>query len=506
MILRPTRRDLATVAAPLGWTLTATGTAMLLPAAVAAATGEHRALSALGVGAGLGVLAGRALSAAGRGRHALTWMLAMVTCALGWLLTATLAAVPLALSGHWAGFGDAWLEAMSGLTTTGLTLAQDLDHLPVAVNLWRHLLQLAGAVAFLVVSLSLFAAATTARGPLAVAGSRQQRILPSLGQVVHQIRAVVSPLLVAGLAALAVAVWSAGVAPLRALWHAVGLVLSAATTGGFAPTSASAGFYHSPVVEAVLIALMLGAATSVGLHVTFRRRTLRGGAGTELVGSLETRVLGLTLAGAVGVVAVGLARAGTMDGIWPLLRQGLFTTVSAHTTSGLTVTAPQLLAGDWGLLAPAGLVAAMAVGGMAASAAGGIRAFRVGVTLKGLAHDVRSVLLPESAMVVASYHDRRRRVLDDAQIRSAATMLLLYLAVYIAGGLTILAATGGIDFTAAMFEATAATSTTGLSVGVLGPGSPGVVKATVFVLMWAGRLEFIAVFALLGFAVSLVRR
>jgi trk system potassium uptake protein len=86
------------------------------------------------------------------------------------------------------------------------------------------------------------------------------------------------------------------------------------------------------------------------------------------------------------------------------------------------------------VLAPAAIVTAMALGGMAGSTAGGIKAIRIGMTAKGAVQDVRRLLLPESALVVASYHaGGSRRVLRDRTLRAATTLLLLYVVTYLAG-------------------------------------------------------------------------
>src|SRR5690606_21771278 len=131
----------------------------------------------------------------------------------------------------------------------------------------------------------------------------------------------------------------------------------------------------------------------------------------------------------------GLARTGTFTDFFPMLRHGFFHLVSAHTTTGLSTSPGRLYVTDWGVLAPAVVVTAMALGGMAGSTAGGIKVIRVGLILKGLLRDVRKVLLPEDAIVVETYHSTTRRILTDAQVRASATVLLLWLVLYLGGGL-----------------------------------------------------------------------
>jgi trk system potassium uptake protein len=140
---------------------------------------------------------------------------------------------------------------------------------------------------------------------------------------------------------------------------------------------------------------------------------------------------------------------------------------------------------------------------MAGSTAGGIKAIRIGLILKGLKGDVRRVLLPENAVLVETYHSTTRRILRSGQVRAAATILLLYLILYLLGG--FLGLFYGYELQLALFEATAAGSSGGLSVGLVRPDLELPLKITYIAAMVIGRLEFIAVFALAGYIISMVR-
>lgn len=500
MLLRPHRRDLGVIGLQLGRVVTAVGLAMAAPAAAAAAVGDWNSCSAFVIGLSLAVAAGRGAEHLLRTPRPTTWSLGLVLFAASLLVGAAVAAVPLALSGHYAGFLDALFESMSGLTTTGLTLAQDLDHLPTAVNLWRHLLQLLGGQAALVVALTLFTAAGQPPGTLSIGERRDERIVQNVRRTGALVLRVAVGYLVLGWAALSLAVAKAGLPVGDAVLHALLLTTSAFDTGGFAPLTTSVGFYHSPAVELVVAALMLAGATSIAVH-----QGLRSGRAVALLRNLEVRTFALTLVALGVVMLVGLGRSGAFVDAAPLLRQGLFTLLSAHTTTGLTVAHERLVATDWGLIAPATVVAAMGIGGMAASTSGGIRTWRIGVTLRSIGRDVRRVLLPEGALVVSSFRHGRRYLLRDGLVRAASSILLLYLVSYLFGGLAVLAFAPDTAFTQAFFESTAAASNTGMSIGVLDPGSPWPLRLVLLVQMWLGRVEFLSVFAFVGFVVAVLR-
>jgi trk system potassium uptake protein len=498
MTLKPDGRDLKVIAFHLGKVSTGLSAVMALPALVALVLQEWNAASALLAGASIALILGRAAQARLWTRAPLTWAQGTVVVALAWLVGPLLLAVPLLLSGHLGTWLDAWFEAMSGLTTSGLSLVQDLDHLPQSLALYRHLTHFAGGQGIVIVVLSLLAVGGGQIGTLYVAEGREERIVPSVIRTSRFIFRVAATYLVIGTLALGAALYTAGFRGWRLWWHAVNLFMAAFDTGGFAPMSTSIAYYHSMTVELILFVLMLAGTISFGLHYHLWRRDHQ-----ELVRNLEIRTIMVTLGALTVVLFAGLAVAGTQTTSSGLLRKGFFTLFSAHSGTGFAVTNGATYHSDWGVVAPAAVVTAMALGGMAGSTAGGIKAIRIGMTVKGAVQDIRRLLLPESAVVVATYHaGGGRRILRDRTLRAATTLLLLYIVTYLAGaGVGLLY--GRWEITETLFESVSAAANVGLSVGIVDPAMPNGLKVTYLLQMWLGRLEFSAAFALLGYAGSL---
>lgn len=498
MLLRPDWDDFRLIGFHAARVVTGLGVLMLATAGLAVLRGEWNDATALGVGAGLAVSAGLTGTVRLRSREHLDWSHAMATAAAAWLVAAVFGAVPLFLSGHFGGPLDAYFEAFSGLTGTGLTLVQDLDHLGASMNVWRHLMHLVGGLATVVVALTVFTVGTGQSGTFTVGEARDDRIMPNVPRIARFVSKVIATYGLLGILALTLTTWLGGLPPGRALWHATLLAISAVSTGGFAPTSMSVGFYHSGWVELSLIVLMIAGALSYGLHYQLWRGRRR-----ELFLHLETRTLLGTFLVVTGGAMLGFGRSDAFTDAAMLFRKGFFTMVSAHTTTGLSVVADRLVVTDWGLLAPAAMVGAMAVGGMAGSSTGGIKVLRMGLVAKSIVKDIKTVLLPESALVVETYHAQRRQILRDGPVRAAVSLLLLGLLTNMSGG--IVGMLLGFDFTEALFDATAATSNTGFSLGVLSPDAPAVLKLVAIGLMWFGRLEFFAAFTLFGYVIALGR-
>ena len=500
IILRPGADDLRLIGFYLGKVLLGLGLVMLVPAVIALAAGEWNSATAFLVGAGLSIMVGAASDARLATRRSLTWAHGMVIVALAWFVGAIFAAIPMYLTGRFDSPLDAMFEGMSGLTTTGMSVIHDLDHTPLSEDTYRHLLQFAGGQGIVIVVLSLFAAGGARIASLYMSEARDERILPNFIRTARFIFLVAGTFLVLGTSALFVALLGAGFEPGRAFYHAINLFFASFDTGGFSVMQASMIYYHSLSVEIIVMLLMIAGTISFGLHFALWRGDPR-----ELLRHLESKTLVATSFLFLLVISFGLLRAGTYDSTEAMFRKGFFTLISAVTSTGHQVNVGETYLTDWGVLAPAAIVGAMAIGGMASSTAGGIKAMRVGLAIKTLVHDIRRILLPESAVQVTTYHSGgRRRILRDDTSRAATSVLLLFVVTYLIGAIVGLAY-GEHDITQTLFESVSVGSNIGVSIGVVNPDMPNGLMAVYIVMMWLGRLEYVAVFALMGYLVSLAR-
>jgi trk system potassium uptake protein TrkH len=495
-VLRPNVDDLRLIGFYLGKVLGGLGVLMLAPIPIALALGEWNAAAALALGASVSLTTGWLSQAHLETRRTLSWAHGMVIVALAWIVGSAFAAIPMHVSGRFTSALGAYFEAVSALTTTGMSVVHDLDHLETSMGLYRHLLQISGGLGIIIVILALFSAGGSRVGTLYVSEARDERILPNVLRTSRFIARVTLAFLVASLALLVPALLHAGFAPLRAIEHAIALFLSSFATGGFSLMQSSIGYYHSAPIELLVVLLMFAGMLSFGLHHALWSGDLR-----EFIDHLETRTLALTGTGLLVLLSLGLVRDGTYSDLTALVRRGLFTLVSAVSSTGHQVNAGETYASDWGVLAPAALVGAMAIGGMASSTAGGIKALRVALAFKGVVHDIRRFLMPESALVVTSYHVGRRRILRTETARAATTVLLLFVLSFLLGTMAALFS-GDVDLTEALFEGVSIGANIGISIGVVAPDMPAALQGIYIVQMILGRLEFVAVLVLVGYLFS----
>jgi trk system potassium uptake protein TrkH len=176
---------------------------------------------------------------------------------------------------------------------------------------------------------------------------------------------------------------------------------------------------------------------------------------------------------------------------------------SGHTTTGFSTIYSKAFVSQWGIVATLATTFAMAIGASACSTGGGIKGIRIGLVTKSFVRDVRRLIAPESAVIGERIHHIRSIRVDDTMLRSAMTITIAYVLTYVT--VATVGALCGYDFVQALFEGVSAASNTGLSCGVTDPSMPWVMKAAYIVVMWLGRLEFMAVFALGGYALAAVR-
>ncbi len=497
-VFRPTAAEVRHVGGLVGRVLMGTGALHVPAIVVAVLTGAANEATALLIGGASALLVGAWLSLGVDPARKLAWAEGMVTVALSWLAAPAPVAVSFYLSGRAGSLLDGYFDAMSGLTTSGLSILQDIDHAGAGVQLLRHLLHFAGGQGIILVVLMLLASGGPHVGTLLAGEGREERLAPNAIRTAKLVYIIALAWGVVGTATLFVVLRAIGLEPGRALLHAASLFMAAFDTGGFSIQSTSIAYYHSGLLETVLMVLMIAGALSFPLHYQLWQRRIRSATDDLDLRTFITTTSLLTLGAMVALTAHS-----TYDTVAAVVRKGAFTVVSAATGTGFAVVSGSTYQ-TWGQLAPGLVVVAMAFGAMAGSTAGGIKAVRIGLIAKSVARDIRAALTAESAVVRATYHARRRRVVTDEQVAGAVIITVLFTASYVIGALVIV--WYGAPLEAALFESTSATAAVGLTVGVTSPTAPLAVKAVTILQMWLGRLEFLSAIALAAWTLSVLRR
>jgi len=498
MILRPELEDYKIVGYYLGKVTIGIGLCMLIPLAIARFYAESQPMIYFLLGISLTLLIGFSLAVVCHTKSDLETRHAMAVSALSWLMAMFVSAVPLYLSGHFGSYLDACFEAMSGYATTGLSLAQDLDHMAKSINFWRHLMMFLGGQGIVVIALTFLFRGTAGAFRMYAGEARDEKILPNVVQTSRFIWMVSIIYLVIGSTALFASAMVGGLKPINAIFDSVCIFIAAFDTGGFTPHSQNILFYHNFSFEMITIVLMVLGAMNFALHYA-----LWSGNRKELLKNIEIVTLSITVTATLSIAAWGLVENGVYAGLFPFFSKTFYQLISAHTGTGYSTIYPRQFTNEWGPLSMLGIMIAMAIGGSVCSTTGGIKLLRVGVIYKALRQDIKRMLLPETAVLMQKVHHIKNIILNDRHVRSAALILLSYSVLYLIG--TIVGMLHGFSLSEASFESISASANVGLSCGITSPFMPTVMKFVYIFQMWAGRLEFMAIFVLAGMILSTIK-
>lgn len=401
---------------------------------------------------------------------------------LTWALFSFFGAFPFTISGYVSDYTDAFFETMSGFTTTGATIIDDVEALPHGLLFWRSMTQWIGGlgIAFFTIailpslvggSIRVFAAEST--GPI------KSKVHPRISSSAKSIW-LVYLLLTLG---CAVCLYLGGMN----LFDCTNYSMSITATGGFAPYNDSTGHFHSAFIDYTTIAFMFLSGTNFTLlYLTFFKRKF-----LSLFQNSEFKLYVLVVSLATMGIMYFLIRFNGYD-MANALRSALFQVVSFITTTGVSNDD----AGKWPHITWVILSICMFIGACAGSTSGGFKSVRGVILFKVVRNELRRILHPKAVLPV--------RVNGNLVSSSAQVTLLVFFALYMA--LCIFAyfclICMGVDSTNSITIAMSCASNVGPTLGLeIGPTAswnilPAVGKWICSVLMLMGRLEIFSVVVL----------
>ena len=497
------KQDLGIVAHYLGTMVLLLGVIMFVPLLVSLLMGEGDITGNYVIGIGCATIIGGLLRLCRISPATLQRRQAIAITTLVWIVGAAVAAIPLWLSGHYGSFLDALFEGVSGFTSTGFTLCQDIDHLSTADNMWRFTLQFLGGQGIIVVALSL-GIFTKVGSSFYTAEGRNEFVMPNIKKTAQFIWQFSSIVVFCGTVVLFLVALLLGIDPVRSIFHGLWVTIGAYDTGGFAPQSLSLMYYHSWPLETIAMVLMFMGAVNFALYARIWKGDFRS-TFREFTQDIEIRTLVFWTVFILLVFVAAVLAGRFLTDFSGLIRRGIFTIVSATTNTGYQVLSTHQITTLFSSGAFFILVVAMAIGGSAGSTAGGIKALRIGIIAKAIIARIKDVLAPKSARNTTSYQHLGRHLLSSETTGAAMTITLLYLLTYVVGAIIGVAA--GYEAIPAALESVAATSNAGVSAGIVSPDAPVGMKIVYMIQMWIGRLEFLTILAVLfSFVASLKPR
>ncbi|WP_456486583.1 TrkH family potassium uptake protein [Candidatus Alkanophaga liquidiphilum] len=486
-------RNAKIVLRDLGSIFEVAGGVMLLPLVVVVVFDEFYLMKPF-LGMALGVLAAGALLRFAFRRAGDTELKhAMVCAALSWLLLALVSATPFACCGM--SFLDAFFEAMSGWTGTGLTMILEPSKLPKTLQFWRSLMQWVGGVGVIVLMLSVLARPGTASYHLYVSEAREEKIKPSVVSTVRTIWWIYLGSTLVGVPLL----WLCGMP----LWAAINHTMTGISTGGFSVVKGSIGAYDNIRVELALLPIMILGALPFLIHYKVLSGELKAFFKDVQCRWLFFLIFVLLLPLLLEVAGVPpLSALSSLSALsaWASSLSAAFRESIFQLVSGLTCTGFQTAnICSWTPGAKLILAAAMLVGGAAGSTAGGIKLLRAAVVFSSLRWSFRRMLLPKTAVTYFRLGERALDEKEASRILMEVCFVTLLWFLFLLVGVIVLShvAPPPFDISDVVFEVVSAQSNVGLSTGLASPHLHYLGKIVIIFNMWVGRLEIIPVLMLL---------
>lgn len=407
-----------------------------------------------------------------------------VTTTFIWVFFALFCSFPYLFSLLQIDFVRAFFESVSGLTTTGATIFQDLESLPRGILFWRSLTHWMGGLGILVVAILILP--TLRIGGMQLfnieVSGETNRDAPTIFQNVSGILIYFFLLTVFA----SICLYVSGMSVFDAINHAMSVV----ATGGFSTHNESIAYFNSSLIEWVMILFMFwgGFPLMMGIYLFHNHfDPIRRNEQIKLYCLLVF----------VSICVLSFLRWSDVSfsngDLSSILRTTTFSIVSIITSTGFTLDNYQL----WGPWAVAAFLFLMLPGGCTGSTTGGIKLFRVSIMMKIIHSKLKSTARPHGVFI-PRYGSSP--VAEDV-VFGVLTYVGLYLVCLIVG--TMALSFCNLDFVTSFSGAISALSNIGPALGNdIGPDKtfallPSSALGILSFLMLLGRLEFVAILILI---------
>ncbi|NYT05353.1 MAG: TrkH family potassium uptake protein [Methanomicrobiales archaeon] len=401
--------------------------------------------------------------------------------ALIWLVAAFIGAIPFTIALGMP-FTDSVFEAMSGWTSTGLTLVPSVDAAPHAILFWRTLMQWVGGLGIVAFTIALSQRSGLVQRGLYRSEGRSEAFMPGVTGTAASMWKIYIAITALGTALIL----CSGIP----VWDALNIAMASIATGGFSVHSEGILYYHNPLLEMLVIPVMIAGALPFKLfYLLYARKE------AAFLRDPQARLLFGLIAVGFFVVAWDLVfREHLLTG--EALRQSIFMVTSAITCTGFQNGNPF----EWTGATVLFFSALMLVGGATGSTAGGIKLNRLLLGLESLSWWFHRLFV-SGKVVVPFRHDGKVIPKNIAEIEVSKNMLIiiLFILTVFFASLAVMHLEGVTRFESSdvIFEVASAMCNVGISTGYVNPGLSLPSKWLFIFVMWFGRLEIVPVIVLI---------
>jgi trk system potassium uptake protein TrkH len=406
-----------------------------------------------------------------------------LTIVLSWLLSFIFGMLPYVMYGGEFTLINAWFESVSGYTTTGSTILNDIEALPRSLLFWRSSTHFIGGLGVVVFLLLVMPQASPYRLKLT---NMEMSSLSKGGYRYNSSKVIriITSVYLSFAVAIFFSLWAAGMP----LFDAVNHAFSIAATGGFSTRNLSIGHFQSDLINLISMFYMALCALHFGLiyavFVTRSFKPLRNSVVAYYFGSIVVASL---------VVTFVLMTQGGYTSVSRALMDSSFTVISYMSTTGFAIADNS----TWPWVAAVILLFVSFQCGCSGSTTGGIKVDRILIAFKCIKNEVKRRIHPNSVVQVRM----DGHYLEDSAVNSVMMYIVTYIIlVFISIIVVMLCGSGAME---AVSGVIASIGSVGPGVGELGAldnyaAEPSLSKFVYAFDMFLGRVEIYPVLVVLS--------
>lgn len=403
-----------------------------------------------------------------------------VIVSAAWVAFSFFGMLPFYISQYIPSITNAFFETMSGFTSTGATILDNIESLPHGLLFWRSMTQWIGGlgiVFFTIAILPIFGVGGLQVFAAEASGPTHDKVHPRIGITAKWIWGVYTGLTTA----LVILLMFGGMDLFDSVCHS----FATTGTGGFSTKQASIAYYNSPYIEYVISIFMLLSGINFTLLLLFVSGRFK-----KFIHDAELRWYALSVMLFTGLIAIGLYYTSSM-GAEESFRKSLFQVASLHTSTGF-VTADYM---TWAPILWGCLTVIMIMGACAGSTSGGVKCIRMVILSKVSRNEFKHILHPTAVLPVRV----NKQVISPSIKSTVLAFTFLYSVIAI---ISILVMMGlGVGFLESIGTVVSSIGNMGPGLGLCGPAYswdalPELSKWLLSFLMLLGRLELFTVLLL----------
>lgn len=456
----------------LGWVLIVEAVAMQIGTITSLIYGEKEAWYFVLIGVVSAILGVLAIKVKKPKNMVLYQKAGFASTALSWILLSLVGCMPFWLSGEIPSFIDAFYETVSGITTTGATILNDVEALSKGMLMWRSFLHWLGGMGVIVFLLAI----------IPKLGGQQNIFLmkaespgPIIGKAVPRMRNYATMLygIYITLTALEFILLLFGGLN---VFEAINTSFSTAGTGGFGIYNSNAAAFESYYVQTVIAVFMLLFGINFSVYLCLIARKFKQ--------SLKFEELWIYLGIVAASTAIIAFNISSIYKPYDAFHQSFFYVSSIISTTGFGLTDVN----KWPELSKTVIIILTFIGASAGSTGGGFKISRIILLFKEVRKEFSLLVHPRNVKLVKM----DGKAVNHDIMRTTSMYLVLYIGVFAISFLLV--SIDNMDFTTSFTAVAANLNNTGPGLGAVGPvgnyADFSILSKIVFIFdMLAGRLE-----------------